>query len=34
MHTLFDPGQLRINRDVPRNIVDAVGSSEPIAELF
>src|SRR5262249_7105328 len=34
MHTLFDPGLLRVNRDVPKSIVDAVGATTPITELF
>jgi hypothetical protein len=34
MHTLFDVGQVRVAREVPRNILDAINASTPIREVF
>ncbi len=34
MHTLFDVGQVRVAREVPRNILDAINATTPIREVF
>jgi hypothetical protein len=34
MHTLLDVGQVRVARDVPKNVIDAVSTGQPIAPLF
>jgi len=34
MHTLFDPGQLRITAGLPKDVAKLVTDDEPIAELF
>ena len=34
MHTLFDVGPVRVAREAPRNIVDAINNTTPIRELF
>jgi hypothetical protein len=34
MHTLLDVGQVRLAQDVPRNLVNAIGSSTPIREVI
>lgn len=34
MHALFDIGELRLARGIPRDLVAAIERSEPIAELF
>ncbi len=34
MQTVLDVGQVRVARDVPRNVLDAVSSGKPIAPLF
>ena len=34
MHTLFDAGQLRLRRGLPRNLTDVIENSHPIQELF
>lgn len=34
MQTLFELGEVRVAREVPKNVVDAVSAGEPIAELF
>lgn len=33
MHTLFDIGQLRVSREVPTQVVDAISGGQPIREL-
>ncbi len=34
MHTLFDVGQLRVARGVPRNLLGPIENHQPIGELF
>jgi len=34
MHTLFDPGELRLQQQLPRNLVSLVDQTQPIAELM
>lgn len=34
MQTLLEVGQVRVARDVPKNVVDVVGAGKPIAPLF
>jgi uncharacterized protein (DUF1501 family) len=34
METLFDLGEVRVTRDVPKNVVDVVTGGTPIRELF
>ncbi len=34
MHTLLDVGQVRVARDVPKNIVDVLSAHTPIREVF
>jgi len=34
LHTLFDVGQLRVARGVPREVLAAATGAEPIAGLF
>jgi hypothetical protein len=34
MNTLFDVGEVRVSRDLPRNVLDAVTEGEVIRELF
>jgi hypothetical protein len=34
MHTLLDPGLVRVAREVPKNVVDVVTAGTPIAPLF
>jgi uncharacterized protein (DUF1501 family) len=34
MNTLFDTGEVRVSRDVPKNVIDAVTDGVPIPELF
>jgi hypothetical protein len=34
MHTLFDPGVLRLQDEVPREIVRLVSESTPIRQLL
>ncbi len=34
MQTLLDVGQVRVAREVPKNVVDVVTAGQPIAPLF
>jgi Protein of unknown function (DUF1501) len=34
MHTVLDVGQVRVARDVPRNVMDVVGAGKPIGPLL
>jgi hypothetical protein len=34
MHTLLDIGEVRISREAPKNVMDAVTAGKPIRELF